>query len=278
MQGSRARQTSRAWGGTARGFLVAAANPKRSRDLCPQPPAVPQTWLSFKHEGSYSAQPNLPAACSPSPGCAAGLCGQPVKPSACSCPENLGMAQEEFNSDQLLVRAGGHQRPSCTFSCAFMIFEHFVPLAVVEHPASGSLWVPGASWDLPKVGLADGQRSFTSQKGELQMVTVVETVSRVITVQTTQTREVQTTRERKPGPVWGRRAHSWENTLIHFFPSQCSRDLQKDGLGLGMLPSARGDAQPCPSPIHTRSERALPAAHGTGTGSSILVPASQPCP
>lgn len=54
VKGSRARQSDRAWGGTARGFLGAAANTKRSRDLCPQPPAVPQAWLSFKHEGSYS--------------------------------------------------------------------------------------------------------------------------------------------------------------------------------------------------------------------------------
>lgn len=140
------------------------------------------------------------------------------------------------NSDQLLVRAGGHQRPSCSFSCAFMIFEHFVPLAVVEHPASGSLWMPGASWDLPKVGLADGQRSFTSQKGKLQMVTVVETVSRVITVQTTQTREVQTTRERKPGPVWGRRARSWENTLIHFFPVSAAEIDRRMGSVWGCCP------------------------------------------
>lgn len=125
-------------------------------------------------------------------------------------------------------------------------------------------------WDLPKVSLSDGQRSFTSQKGELQMVTVVETVSRVITVQTTQTREVQTTRERKPGPVWSRGAHSWENTLIRFFPVSAAEIYRRTGSVWGCCPrhvEMLSPVPPCSTPA--RSEPCQqPVAPGPAAPSS----------
>lgn len=57
-----------------------------------------------------------------------------------------------------------------------------------------------------------------SQKGELHVATVVETVSAVIAVQTAQTREVQITRERKPATCLEQKGPQLSEHTDAFFP------------------------------------------------------------